>query len=141
MSAFTKAATVFGDGDSGAHVSRDVSKAWVPVDVGYSSSMVVETGPIAKQERELLAQIIADPKDTPSRLVYADWLAGRGSLHGELISLQFAIDRMLPDYLLDEPDLTRRRTMEAREAAILAELALGEWLTTPAPDEFQRPSR
>jgi uncharacterized protein (TIGR02996 family) len=50
--------------------------------------------PAVAGERALLEAVIADPDDEGARLVYADWLQGRGPLdaaRGELIAVQCAL--------------------------------------------------
>lgn len=48
--------------------------------------------PAAKQTRDWLREIAANPDDDSLRLVYADWLTEHGDPRGEFISLQIAND-------------------------------------------------
>jgi uncharacterized protein (TIGR02996 family) len=60
----------------------------------------------AATDAALLAAVLAAPDDDAPRLVYADFLIGRGDPRGELITVQLASKRT--------------RTLAAREAALLA---------------------
>jgi uncharacterized protein (TIGR02996 family) len=56
---------------------------------------------------DLLADVLEDPDSDEKRLVYADWLTAIGDPRGELISVQIALARAVPDDD-DYPSLLRR---------------------------------
>ncbi len=70
-------------------------------------------------EASLLAAIVEAPDDDAPRLVYADWLQGRGDPRGELIQLQCQ--------LAADPDAERRRAIRIAENKLLG-AHLDEWL-------------
>lgn len=67
--------------------------------------------PITAEERGLIDAVIATPDDDAPRLVYADWLAGRGDPRGEFILLQCQ--------LAAAPDDERRRAIKIAENKLL----------------------
>jgi uncharacterized protein (TIGR02996 family) len=50
--------------------------------------------PVGAEERALLDDCVAAPKDDAPRLVYADWLAQKDDPRGELIALQCQLERL-----------------------------------------------
>jgi uncharacterized protein (TIGR02996 family) len=66
---------------------------------------------VSDEERGLLEAILETPDDDAPRLVYADWLQGRGDPRGELIQLQCQ--------LAAAPDDDRRRNIKIAENKLL----------------------
>jgi uncharacterized protein (TIGR02996 family) len=71
-------------------------------------------------EQDLLDAIARDPEDPAPYLVYADWLQGRGSPRGELMTLQNATEDRPGDHRISDAALAHVR---ANAAFYLGELA------------------
>ena len=66
-------------------------------------------------EDELRDAIRRNPEHVDTYLVYGDWLMGRSHAHGELISIQCALDRRLEN----EVDRAKRQELEATSKKLL----------------------
>lgn len=71
-------------------------------------------------EQDLLEAIARDPEDPAPYLVYADWLQGRGSPRGELMTLQNATEDRPGDHRISDAALAHVR---AHAAFYLGDLA------------------